>query len=412
MNKIEPEISVIIPLYNNAHFVMQAVESVLNQKEVTLECIVVDDGSSDKGIENLNEIFSSQISIIRQSNKGVSAARNNGAKSAKGTYLAFLDADDFWAPTKLRRQIDFIRKNPEFSSVYCQAFKVDEKGKLILRSPFGAGIQDEFFRLSNSLEKTVSPALGSTLLIKKDVFLSLKGFDTKLSNGEDRDLRLRMSQNNIKQHMLNKPLAFIRIRENSVSHSLDETQWKHIFYSNLRLYKKLLSSLPDGLESRLAKRNLNRVLIRQQIYFQLIGKENESESIGRKIERNSKIYQLSPADFYKQIEFFTPLVFQKGGRPSVNGMLDIVLADLRRYLPGQNDLISEELVKIKTDIWCSRRSNMQAKVSAFGNILKACRHSPRLLLRLEFWKEIGKLLFGDPFIWLYSKMNTPNWVIL
>jgi len=406
MKKIEPEISVIIPLYNNGQFVIQAVQSVLDQKGVTLECIVVDDGSSDKGGENLKENFGSQIKIIRQSNKGVSAARNRGAKAAKGAYLAFLDADDFWAPTKLQQQIDFMIKNPDFSAVYCQGYKTDEKGKLILRSLFGAGIHDEYFILSNSLDKTISPALGSTILIKKDVFLTLEGFDTELSNGEDRDFRLRMSQNGFKQHMLNKPLAFIRIRENSVSHSLNEFQWELIYSSNIRLYKKLLSALPEGLENRLVKRNLNRVLIRHRIYFQLIGKEKEFEVIGNKIVRNNEIFNIMPVDFYKQIEFFTPLVFQKGGRPAVMGLVDIVLADLGRFIPGKKDLISEEIVKIKTDVWCSRRSDMQARVSTFGNIIKACRHSPRLILRLEFWKEVGKLIIGDPFLWFYTKMNT------
>jgi len=403
--KIEPEISVIIPLYNNGQFVIQAVESVLNQKDVTLECIVVDDGSSDKGGEKLKENFGCQIKIIRQSNKGVSAARNRGVEAAKGAYLAFLDADDFWAPTKLRQQIDFMINNPEYSAVYCQGYKTDEKGKLILRSLFGAGIKDEYFKLSNSLDQTISPALGSTILIKKDVYLTLKGFDTKLSNGEDRDFRLRMSQTGIKQHMLHKPLAYIRIRENSVSHSLDESQWELIINSNIKLYKKLLSALPEGLENRLVKRNLNRVLIRQRIYFQLIGKEKESEEIGNRIERNNEICKLMPIDFYKQIEFFTPLVFQKGSRPAVMGLVNIVLADLDRFIPGQKDLISEEIVKIKTDVWCSRRSNMQAKVSTFENFIKACRHSPRLILRLEFWKEVGKLIIGDPILWFYTKMN-------
>jgi glycosyltransferase involved in cell wall biosynthesis len=406
-----PEISVIIPLYNNGQFVKQAVDSVLEQKNVTLECIIVDDGSTDKGVEILDDIVNHNLKIFRQSHTGVSASRNFGAKEAKGVYLAFLDADDFWAPTKLSKQVLFLKKNPDYSAVYCQGFLTDESGKMAMRKPSGTGIHDDYFELINSLERTISPALGSTLMIKKEDFFRLKGFDTKLSNGEDRDFRLRMSQNGYKQHMLNETLSFIRIRKNSVSHSLDEDQWEKVFRSNLRLYSKLLSTLPEGREKQLVRRNLNRVYIRQRIYFQIIGRSLESEAIIKKINSKTDFPQSKPLDFFKQIDFFTPLVFQRGERLAVINLINSVFDDIRNFFPDQKDQIFEEIVKIKGEVWCARRGNFDEKVSTLFKVFTVCKSNLGLLLRVDFWKEIGKLIIGNPLLWLYSKWKTINSVL-
>ena len=99
-----PLVSVIIPTFNRAEVVSRAVNSVLNQTFKDFECIVVDDGSTDE-TDSVLRGFADKIKVIKTENRGVSAARNTGAKLAAGKYIAFLDSDDEWKPKKLQKFI-------------------------------------------------------------------------------------------------------------------------------------------------------------------------------------------------------------------------------------------------------------------------------------------------------------------
>ena len=106
-----PRVSVIIPTYNRAAFVYEAIDSVLGQTFQDLEVIVIDDGSTDDTASVL-AAYGERILVHRQANAGVSAARNKGIELAGGEWVAFLDSDDRWLPDKLRRQMDFIDAHP------------------------------------------------------------------------------------------------------------------------------------------------------------------------------------------------------------------------------------------------------------------------------------------------------------
>lgn len=110
-------VSVVIPAYNAEAFVEAAVESVLGQEGARLDVIIVDDGSTDRTGEVLRR-FGAQVRIRSQGNAGSSAARNLGAALARGEYLAFLDADDLWAPGKLKRQLAAFACDPGLDVVW------------------------------------------------------------------------------------------------------------------------------------------------------------------------------------------------------------------------------------------------------------------------------------------------------
>jgi glycosyltransferase involved in cell wall biosynthesis len=97
-------VSVVIPCYNGAKFLREALESVLGQTHPVLEVIVVDDGSTDDSAA-IAESFGTPVRVIRQSNQGESVARNRGIEAAVGAWIAFLDADDLWLPNKIAAQI-------------------------------------------------------------------------------------------------------------------------------------------------------------------------------------------------------------------------------------------------------------------------------------------------------------------
>ena len=104
---MKPLVSIIIPTYNDAKYILQAVNSALAQTYKNIEIIVVDDGSTDNTKELLKNL---KINYIFQENKGLSGARNTGMKLARGKYIALLDADDFYHLERLERQVNFLEK--------------------------------------------------------------------------------------------------------------------------------------------------------------------------------------------------------------------------------------------------------------------------------------------------------------
>lgn len=125
-------ISVIIPTFNRAHFIAEAVESVLNQdvQGYALEVLVVDDGSTDNTLEVLNA-YGDRIRYIHQENSGAGVARNRGMREAKGEWIAFLDSDDRWLPYKLSLQMAILERLPECKILYSN-FIISEDSRIIM----------------------------------------------------------------------------------------------------------------------------------------------------------------------------------------------------------------------------------------------------------------------------------------
>lgn len=114
-----PLISVVIPNYNNGPFLIECLESVLVQTYKNIEIILVDDGSTDNSLQVLLS-FQDRISLITTENRGPSAARNTGILNAKGEFIAFLDSDDIWEPTKLKLQMEMMLGG-DYDLIYCSS---------------------------------------------------------------------------------------------------------------------------------------------------------------------------------------------------------------------------------------------------------------------------------------------------
>ena len=110
MEAVTPLVSVVMPLYNKAQWVGRSIESILGQSYGAFELLVVDDGSTDDSVDVVRSFEDERISVIRQENAGVSAARNSGIANAKGEYVAFLDADDRWEPYHLSVLLEGFRR--------------------------------------------------------------------------------------------------------------------------------------------------------------------------------------------------------------------------------------------------------------------------------------------------------------
>ena len=128
------KISVVIPLYNKARYVVRAVNSVLSQSYNDFELIIVNDGSTDGGERLISDIKDPRLHLVNQSNAGVSAARNRGINEAAADHIAFLDADDEWKKGFLESMLNLHSKHPNaglFASAYEIFFPKIEKKKLL-----------------------------------------------------------------------------------------------------------------------------------------------------------------------------------------------------------------------------------------------------------------------------------------
>ena len=198
-----PLISVIIPTYNRGWIINEAIDSVLAQDYINYELIVVDDGSIDNTHDILNS-YQKDFLVLRQNNKGVSAARNRGLAAASGRFIAFLDSDDIWLPQKLSQQVDFFHSNPD--ALICQTEEIWIRNNVRVnpkkrhKKPSGM-----IFEPSLSL-CLVSP---SAVMIKRSLFEEVGLFDETLPACEDYDLWLRISCRH-PVHLIDTPLIIKR----------------------------------------------------------------------------------------------------------------------------------------------------------------------------------------------------------
>jgi glycosyltransferase involved in cell wall biosynthesis len=191
-------VSVVIPTYNAGRFIEQAIESALLQDCPADEIIVVDDGSTDRDYSQL-ESLGTQIRVIRQCNRGVSAARNLGFDRAKQDYVAILDADDVWIQGKLRAQMTHLSQHPDCDAVFCLGLNWEPDGNGATWThpgieAVGAQRVPEAIRLHYRDFLCGIPVATSTMVVKKAVWQALGGYDESMRYGEDQEFNLRLSR--------------------------------------------------------------------------------------------------------------------------------------------------------------------------------------------------------------------------
>jgi glycosyltransferase involved in cell wall biosynthesis len=200
----EELVSVIVPVYNGARFLVEALDSVFAQTYRPLEVIVIDDGSTDES-GTIARTYP-DVRYIRQSNAGVSAARNRGVEAASGQLLAFLDQDDVWFPDKIRKQADALMARPTDGFVLCQQVTRLERGDPL---PGWA----RFLKLEEALGSFVP----SGWLLRRSVFEQVGPFGTDYANGQDTDWLARAKDACVDYGMVEEPLLVYRIHRGNAS---------------------------------------------------------------------------------------------------------------------------------------------------------------------------------------------------
>ena len=205
VNNMCPEVSVVIPNYNCVNYLPRAISSALDQKNVAIEIIVIDDGSTDDSLVwlNRNKRMYNQIRVISQTNKGVIAARNRAISEANSRYIAFLDADDYWPVDKLAEQLNFMKSRRACGLSFTNYQHVNTEHKEIVDCfsywpEFSKHIDpsvDDYQLLPNAVNRILETnVIGtSSVMVKKQHIERAGGFDPTLKSAEDWDCWLRIA---------------------------------------------------------------------------------------------------------------------------------------------------------------------------------------------------------------------------
>jgi len=199
----KPLVSVIIPTYNRGWIVKEAIDSVLEQDFHDYELIVVDDGSVDN-TQTILKAYGKKITVLRQANQGVSAARNHGIAAATGRLISFLDSDDLWLPPKLSIQVKFFNDHPQAV--------INQTQEHWIRNGVRVNPKQRHHKFSGMIfERSLALCLvsPSAVMIRKSLFNTVGIFDKNLPACEDYDLWLRISCR-YPVHLIETPLIIKR----------------------------------------------------------------------------------------------------------------------------------------------------------------------------------------------------------
>ncbi len=219
-----PLLSIIIPAYNVAAYVREAVDSALAQTYPNVEVVVVDDGSTDDTSAILDS-YGDRIVLIRQRNRGLAGARNSGIAAARGDLLGWLDADDVWFPTRAQEAVDYLVARPDIAAVTTDALLIDGEtysNRRYYGDYFKGAFPDPSAQLAAMVEHNFMfvGAVVRTRLLRK-----YGGFDEALRRSEDYDLWIRLLLGGERFGRIDVPLAAYRLRSDSLSANA-EAQWE------------------------------------------------------------------------------------------------------------------------------------------------------------------------------------------
>lgn len=236
-----PKVSVVIPVYRQAHYLAAAIASLLAQTLQDFEIIVVDDGSPDDVPGALARASADpRIKLVRQENKGLAGARNSGFAAATGDFLSFLDADDTYEPQKLEKQVHLLESSPDLGWVYCDIITTSATGEPLA----------EQFRIAQQPRELAGDIFGSllqggffpphTVMVRRSVLEKEGGFDPVLGGHADYELWLRLAGAGHRAGFIPEPL--VRYRTHGESMSKDG---RHMDDTRLATLVKICRLFPD-----------------------------------------------------------------------------------------------------------------------------------------------------------------------
>lgn len=274
-----PKVSVVIPTYNRAHIVGEAIQSVLAQTYTNLEVIVVDDGSTDDTDACVGRLADPRVRYLKRPHAGVSATRNAAIAVATGELVSFLDSDDLWKPDKLQAEVAFLARHPEVHAVFSDLEKVDDGvyvpsfmrttaafSRRLVSTSYPDGLALSPTEMLHHLLEEI-PIKTAGLTIRRDVIERAGRFDESWASAEDWEFLLRVARIG-RFGYLDRALAVIRIYPDSLHRAGKEADHRamlHLLWQETR-------RAPDRATRAAARRGISGLVKHLSRYYLASGR--------------------------------------------------------------------------------------------------------------------------------------------
>ena len=251
-----PKVSIIIPVYNGAAFIEEAIQSALDQTFSDFDLIVIDDGSTDETPRAVTQ-FGKRVRYFRQTNQGRSRARNKGLELADGEYVAFLDADDRWKPDRLERGVSVLEGMPEIGLVHGEVEAINPRGATLKKETNQIRKYYQLERKSGSghflLLEDKCILLSSTILFRRECLNRVGYYDLAFPIYEDYDWYLRFALCYPIRLLEAPPIAQYRRHPGNVSSHYDSRTIATTYIAILEKQLTLIGEKYSGPAYRKAK---------------------------------------------------------------------------------------------------------------------------------------------------------------
>lgn len=262
----EIKITVLLPVYNAAAYIAEAIDSVLAQTFTDFELLILNDGSTDATSDIIRKYNDKRIVVIHQTNQGIAAALNTGIKHAKANYIARFDADDICVPDRLQKQYDFLAANPGYIVIGSAVDYMDEAGNYIFTfdPPYKTN------EAINSMPYSLCPFIHSSVAFRKNAVADI-GYNELAHSFEDHML-WRKILNRGKMHNLSETL--VKVRLNPASFTMDERKRPAAFHAiKDKALKSGTISKEDGDKLLKLIRDQNGSASKRAAYYNLLAKK-------------------------------------------------------------------------------------------------------------------------------------------
>ena len=384
-NIFNPLVSIVIPVYNGANYVSEAIESALKQTYKNIEIIVVNDGSTDN-TEKIVKKYGDKIRYFYKENGGVASALNLGIKNMKGEYFSWLSHDDVYYPNKIERQIEELKNIDKDNILYSGFELINDKSEFLYAWEIAS--KNEYRKLNNSFYALLLSGLnGCSLLIPKKAFYEVDFLNEDLKCTQDYDLWFKIFKNGYKIKYMPEVLLQYRIHESQdtkrklksvieegnklwiyMISNLSEDDYKDIFYNEyslLKLLKNYLISSSYDKTLEFIDERLNILQKENKKYYELNNKisiivnllksySNINEIIDSIIAQNYDNIEIifitnENIDYLiKDLKYLEKIKYKVLNSSSIENILDYIEGDFIQFI-NNGDILIENKFKIQLE---------------------------------------------------------------
>jgi glycosyltransferase involved in cell wall biosynthesis len=260
-------VTVLMPVYNGAKYITEAIRSVLAQTFTSFELLIMDDGSTDDTVSRINEFNDPRIRLVECEHRGFAATLNNGLQEAKAAYIARFDADDVCLPDRLRVQYDFMQVNPDYILVGAEEEYIDMNGEYLFTLQYRAYSDTEI----RNLDPMICPFSHTSVMYRKDEVIAAGGYYAQGHTFEDHMLWLKLIK---KGKVCNLRQPLVKYRFNPESVTIDE-KWRGRRFLQLKsnLLGRGFATKEENDELSAIMKSQNTPAIKEGAYYALCGKK-------------------------------------------------------------------------------------------------------------------------------------------